>query len=168
MLKRMATLLGGSLAGQLVTLAAAFVLTRLYSPKAFAHLEMFALVTGIAPVLGAGKYEQALMLPKAGTEARVLFAAGQRAVGITALVVFALATLSAPWISRQYGLEQWTVIAYVLPLFCALAAHARLLEYWNHRQAAAGRLASAQASGKLASEGVKLALAATFSQTGLV
>ena len=64
MLKRMATLLGGSLAGQLVTIAAAFVLTRLYSPEAFAHLEMFALVTGIAAVLGTGKFEQALMLPK--------------------------------------------------------------------------------------------------------
>ena len=50
----MATLLGGSLSGQLVTIAAAFALTRLYTPEAFAHLEMFALATGLAAVLGTG------------------------------------------------------------------------------------------------------------------
>ena len=168
MLKRMATLLGGSLAGQLVTIVAAFILTRLYSPEAFAHLEMFALVTGIAAVLGTGKCEQALMLPKAESEARVLFAAGQRAVGITVFVVFALATLSAPWVSARYELEQWTAVAYALPLFCAFAAHARLLEYWHHRNADAGKVATAQASGPLVSEGVKLGLAGPLATTGLV
>ena len=64
MMGRMAKLFGGSLAGQLVAFAAAFVLARLYSPEAFAHLEVFALVTGIAAALGTGKFEQALMLPK--------------------------------------------------------------------------------------------------------
>ena len=168
MLKRMATLLGGSLAGQLVTIAAAFILTRLYSPEAFAHLEMFALATGLAAVLGTGKYEQALMLPKVDADARVLFAAGQRAVGITVFVVFVLAVLTAPWVARAYELEQWTVIAYALPLFCAFAAHARLLEYWHHRNAVAGKVATAQAAGPLASEGVKLAMAGPLSMTGLV
>ena len=167
MLKRMATLLGGSLAGQLVTIAAAFVLTRLYSPEAFAHLEMFALVTGLAAVLGTGKYEQALMLPKAESDARVLFAAGQRSVGITVLVVFVLAILTASWVSREYDLEHWWAMAWGLPLFCAFAAHARLLEYWHHRNADAGKVATAQAAGPLASEGVKLALAGPLSLTGL-
>ena len=168
MLKRMATLLGGSLTGQLVTIAAAFILTRLYSPEAFAHLEMFALVTGIAAVLGTGKYEQALMLPKAGTEARVLFAAGQRSAAVTGLVVFTLAVPSASWVASCYELAYWTPIAYALPILCALAAHARLLEYWHHRKADAGKVAAAQATGPLASEGVKLALATPLATTGLV
>ena len=168
MLKRMATLLGGSLAGQLVTIGAAFILTRLYSPEAFAHLEMFALVTGIVAVLGTGKFEQALMLPKAESEARVLFAAGQRAVGIAVFIVFILATLSASWVSVRYDLEHWTAVAYALPLFCAFAAHARLLEYWHHRSVDAGKVATAQASGPLASEGVKLGLAGPLATTGLV
>lgn len=168
MLKRMATLLGGSLAGQMVTIAAAFVLTRLYSPEAFAHLEMFALVTGIAAVLGTGKFEQALMLPKAESEARVLFAAGQRSAAMTGLVVFALAVPSASLVASRYDLEHWSLIAYALPLCCACAAHARLLEYWHHRKASAGRVAVAQATGPWASEGVKLALAVPLSSTGLV
>ena len=57
MIRRMATLLGGSVTGQLLAILSAFILTRLYGPEAFAHLEMFALVTGIAAVLGTGKFE---------------------------------------------------------------------------------------------------------------
>ena len=164
----MATLLGGSLTGQLVTIAAAFILTRLYSPEAFAHLEMFALVTGVAAVLGAGKFEQALMLPESEAEARVLFSAGQRAVGITILVVFMIAIPTAGWVSREYGLAEWWWMAFALPILCGWAAHARLLEYWHHRNAAADKVASAQAVGPLASEGVKLALSTPLSTTGLV
>lgn len=166
--RRIATLLGGAVAGQLVTVAAAFVLTRLYSPVAFAHLEVFALVTGIAAVLGTGKYEQALMLPKSDDAARVLFAAGQRAVAITMVVVAVLALSTAGWVSERYALPEWRPIAYVLPLFCAWAAHARLLEYWHHRQAAAANVASAQAVAPLASEGVKFTLSALLPSTGLV
>ena len=118
MLKRMATLLGGSLAGQLVTIAAAFILTRLYSPEAFAHLEMFALVTGLAAVLGTGKYEQALMLPKAESEARVLFAAGQRAVGITVFVVFVTFVIRRIRSGRR---NVWQTVSGDLVFFCFIS-----------------------------------------------
>ena len=168
MIRRLATLLGGSLAGQLVTIGAAFILTRLYSPEAFAHLELFALVTGMAAVLGTGKYDQALMLPELEADARVLFAAGQRAAGITGLAVFMLVVPSAGWVSSRYGLDEWVWVAYALPLICALAAHARLLEYWQHRDKQSGPVTSAQAAGPLASEGTKLAMAQPCSTTGLV
>ena len=45
----------------------------------------------------------------------------------------------------RYDLEHWTAVAYALPLFCAFAAHSRLLEYWHHRNADAGKVATAQA-----------------------
>ena len=168
MIRRLATLLGGSLVGQSVTIGAAFILTRLYSPEAFAHLELFALVTGIAAVLGTGKYDQALMLPESEADARVLFAAGQRAACITGLVVFMLVVPSAGWVSSRYELEEWVLVAYALPLICAWAAHARLLEYWQHRNKQSRPVALAQSAGPLASEGTKLAFAVPFSTTGLV
>ena len=168
MIRRMATLLGGSVTGQLVAVLSAFVLTRLYGPEAFAHLEMFALVTGIAAVLGTGKFEQALMLPKAEAEAKALFSAGQRAVGVTIMVVFAVSVLSAGWVAEAYGLSGWVPMAYALPLFAGVAAHTRLLEYWRHRQKAAGRVAAANALGPAAAEGTKLGLSGLLSSTGLV
>lgn len=168
MIRRMATLFGGAVTGQLVTVLAAFVLTRLYTPEAFAHLEMFALATGIVAVLGTGKYEQALMLPKSEGEARVLFAAGQRAVVITTAVVAVLAIGTGTWVSDQYELSNWTLIAWFLPVVCACAAHGRLLEYWHHRQTNAGKVASAQMSAPFASESFKFASAGYLPLTGLV
>ena len=168
MIRRMATLLGGAVTGQLVTVSAAFVLTRLYTPEAFAHLEMFALATGMVAVLGTGKFEQALMLPKSDAEARVLFAAGQRSVVITVLFVAVLAAVSGRWISDQYELSHWAPVSLILPLACAFAAHGRLLEYWHHRQKTSEKVASAQASAPFASESVKFALAGPVPWTGLV
>lgn len=168
MIRRMATLMGGAAAGQLVTVLAAFVLTRLYTPEAFAHLEMFALVTGMAAVLGTGKYEQALMLPESDREARVLFSAGQRAAAITLLVVGSAAWLTQDWITERYALPAWKWVSLCLPFVCALAAHGRLLEYWHHRQKSVGKVASAQALAPLTSEAVKMAGASFFSLSGLV
>lgn len=168
MIRRMVTLMGGAAAGQLVTVLAAFVLTRLYTPEAFAHLEMFALITGIAAVLGTGKYEQALMLPESDREARVLFSAGQRATSITLLVVGGLAWFTQDWITQHYSLPAWKWVSLFLPFVCALAAHARLLEYWHHRQKTVGKVASAQALAPVTSEAIKMSGASFFSLSGLV
>lgn len=168
MIQRMATLLGGAVTGQLVTVLAAFILTRLYSPSAFAHLEMFALVTGIAAVLGTGKFEQALMLPKDMAKAKALFSAGQRAVAKTTLLVGLLSLLTANLVAETYDLEGWFWLACVLPLFAGVAAHTRLLEYWHHRNTEAIPVASANATGPLAAEATKLGLSSAWSTTGLV
>ena len=168
MIRRMATLLGGSVTGQLLAILSAFILTRLYGPEAFAHLEMFALVTGIAAVLGTGKFEQALMLPKGEDEARALFSAGQRAVGLTIMAVYVVSVLTAHWVADAYGLEGWVTLAYVLPLFAGIAAHTRLLEYWRHRQKEAGWVAAANALGPAAAESAKLGMSGFLSSTGLV
>ena len=151
-----------------MTVLAAFILTRLYSPEAFAHLEMFALVTGVAAVLGTGKYEQALMLPTSEDDARILFAAGQRAAAITLLVVGGATLVTADWVSAQYALPGWPWICWFLPLVCAVAAHGRLLEYWHHRQKSVGKVATAQAVAPVSSEAIKMAGASVFTSTGLV
>ena len=168
MIRRMATLMGGSVAGQLVSVLAAFALTRLYSPEAFAHLEMFALVTGIGAVLGTGKFEQALMLPKQEGAARSLLWAGQRSVGYAAVLTAIIAWPTAAWVSREWALEQWSMVALFLPVFVAFAAHTRLLEYWHHRQANAGPVALANGGAPFAAESGKLAGSLMLPLSGLV
>ncbi len=155
MMGRMAKLFGGSLAGQLVAFGAAFVLARLYSPEAFAHLEVFALVTGIAAALGTGKFEQALMLPKSEKDALGLLWAGQRAVWLTVMVIAVLAWGTAQWVAQTWSLQGWSWVALGLPLFAGLAAHSRLMEYWHHRQSKVENVALAQASGPMLSEWTK-------------
>ena len=167
MIRRMTTLMGGSVAGQLVSILAAFVLTRLYSPEAFAHLEMFALVTGIGAVLGTGKFEQALMLPKGKGAARSLLWAGQRSVWVAVGVTATLAWPTSNWVSEQWGLEQWPMLALFLPVFVGLAAHTRLMEYWHHREAAASPVALANGGAPIAAETGKFAGSAILPLSGL-
>lgn len=167
MIRRMATLLAGSVSGQLLTLAASFLLTRLFTPEAFAHLELFALVTGIGAVLGTGKFEQALMLPRDPEEANALFWAGQRAVAITFLVSLLLLWPSAPWVSAHWSLDAWGWIAAGLPFFVAISAHSRLLEYWHHRHAGASRVAWSNGLAPLGAETTKLSTSAVLPLTGL-
>lgn len=167
MIRRVAALLSGSVSGQVLTLLASFLLTRLYSPEAFAHLEMFALVTGIGAVLGTGKYDQALMLPKDESEARSLFFVGQRFVAVFALFVGITAVATSSWVSEKWSLPAWPWIVWGLPLAVALAAHARLLEYWRHRQSEVASVAWANLSGPLASESTKIAMASALPFSGL-
>jgi O-antigen/teichoic acid export membrane protein len=167
MIRRMATLLAGSVSGQLLTLASSFLLTRLFSPEAFAHLELFALVTGIGAVLGTGKFEQAMMLPRVAAEAEALFWAGQRAIAITFVVTLLLVWPSASWVSERMSLDSWGPIAIGLPAFVAIAAHSRLLEYWHHRVANAGRVAWANGLGPLGAEATKLAASSVLPLSGL-
>lgn len=167
MIRRVAALLSGSVSGQVLTLLASFLLTRLYSPEAFAHLEMFALVTGIGAVLGTGKYDQALMLPQEESEARSLFFAGQRFVAVFALFVGIAAIATSSWVSEKWSLPAWPWIAWGLPFAVALAAHARLLEYWRHRQSEVVSVAWANLSGPLASESTKIATASALPFSGL-
>jgi lipopolysaccharide exporter len=167
MIQRMAKLLGGSLTGQLVTFGAAFALTRVYGPEAFAHLEVFALVTGIGAALGTGKFEQALMLPKKEKEALGLLWAGQRAVWCTVLIVAVLGIGSAQWVSETWALPGWVWMAWGLPVFVGLAAHSRLLEYWHHRHGRVENVALAQASGPFLSEFTKWVSAGVLPLGGL-
>lgn len=167
MIRRMAKLLGGSLAGQLVAFGAAFVLARIYGPEAYAHLEIFALVTGIGAVLGTGKFEQALMLPKSEKDALGLLWAGQRFVWATVLLVAVVGIGSAHWVAETWSLPSWRWIAWSLPVFTGLAAHARLLEYWHHRQSQVGHVAVAKASGPFLSELTKWGSAGWFPLMGL-
>ena len=167
MIRRMATLLGGSVTGQLVAMASAFALTRLYGPEAFAHLEMFALVTGIGAVLGTGKYEQALMLPKSESAAQSLLWAGQRSVWWTVLIVAALVWPTAGWVAEQWALEGWWPIALMLPAFVGFAAHSRLMEYWHHRHGKAGPVALANGGAPLFAESGKFAAFGSLPFSGL-
>ena len=144
-----------------MAIVSAFALTRLYGPEAFAHLEMFALVTRYwsidKTVLGTGKFEQALMLPKSESAAQSLLWAGQRAVLWTVLIVAVIVWPTAGWVTEQWSLEGWWSLAVILPVFVGVAAHSRLMEYWHHRHGKAGPVALANGGAPLLAESGKFA-----------
>ena len=71
--KNIALLLSGNIIGQLISILASILLTRLYSPNDFAVLAYFLTITGIISVIAGGRYELAIMLPKENVKANALY-----------------------------------------------------------------------------------------------
>lgn len=67
------TLVGGTAAGQLVSLAARPVLTRLFTPEAFGVLGFYAAAVATLATAAAGRYEDAVPLPASRREADALW-----------------------------------------------------------------------------------------------
>lgn len=61
--KHIVTLGVGSFVSQLIPIAASLILSRIYSPQAYADWGIFVSYTGILTVLASGKYELAILRP---------------------------------------------------------------------------------------------------------
>lgn len=83
--KRAMTLVGGTSAAQLIPLAIAPFLTRLYSPEEYGVLAIFGSISAILAAVAAGRYTVAIMLPESDRDA----------VQVTGLALFIAASVSA-------------------------------------------------------------------------
>lgn len=78
------TLVTGSMAAQLITLALTPVLSRMYGPNQFGEYAIFVSVSTLVAILGTVRYEMAIVLPRSPREA----------AGITRLTVRLLTTVA--------------------------------------------------------------------------
>lgn len=70
--KHVATLMAGTVTGQVIVFAFTPILSRLFTPDDFTTLEQFTMIMSIAVVVITGKYEFAIMHPKEERDARQL------------------------------------------------------------------------------------------------
>lgn len=131
-LRQVATLLGGSVLAQLISLLAAPLLTRLYSPEAFGALALFiAIVAALAPGVG-GRYEVAVVVVADAQERRdFFFITLWLTAALCLLFLLVLAAAFAPlsaWLSAG-ALGNWLWLA-PLALF-ATGASAALRSWAN-------------------------------------
>ena len=83
--KRALTLVSGTSAAQLIPLAIAPILTRLYSPEDYGILAIFGSIVAVLTAVAAGRYTVAVMLPDNDRDA----------VQVTGLALFLAAVVSA-------------------------------------------------------------------------
>lgn len=93
--RSIATLLSGTMAAQLVTLAATPILSRVYGPGPFGEFALFVSATTLIAILGTLRYEMAIVLPRSQREAAAIARLGTCllalvAIGITAVSVLIL------------------------------------------------------------------------------
>ncbi len=104
-----AKLAGGSTVAQILVVAGAPVLTRLYSPEDFGALATFSALSAILITVAAGRYELAVMLPDDDDEATQLSALALLLVCVVsaATLVMAAVLYVVVVIPRGWALGAW-------------------------------------------------------------
>lgn len=131
--RQVGILLKGSIVAQLITVAAAPILTRIYSPEAFGILAMFAaIISAISPGI-TGRYDMAAIVIKDEDEGRQLF---------TISVIFnfflcILITLSLPFFSiSSYATSTYSDLGwliYLIPPTIFLTGFINSYKSWANR-----------------------------------
>lgn len=131
--RSIATLMSGSVLGQLIALAAYPVVTRLFSPSDFGLFNVFYSYVEVFIILATGKYELAFPLTADDAEARALLRYTRRRTALVSsllLVVVALLIVfdALPGKSGALG-----IVALLIPAVVFFAANVRLHSFLFNR-----------------------------------
>ena len=154
-------LVSGTAVAQILTVATAPLITRLYGPEAFGLFALFISVVNILLVISCLRYELAIMLPKEDKEA-------VNVLGVSLVFVVVTSGLLIPlvgWFGRSFA--RWLKspelgeYLYLVPLAIFFGGTFLALNYWNSRKRQFGRLSVARVTG--ASTTTSIQLGAGFS-----
>lgn len=153
----MATLAGGSAAGQAVIIVASPVLTRLYSPGDFGLLAIYAAMISMCGVMASLHYQLAIPIPRTDKAAASV---ALLAILLTLASAVLLALLSNP-LGRPIAnvLNAPALIDYfwLVPIGVAFFSLYQVLTYWAIRKRAFGRLARTKLSQALSATAIQIA-----------
>jgi len=134
-------LAGGTAGSQVITVAAAPILTRLYGPESFGVLATFASILALLNVVSSLRYELAIAVPEDDDEAIALvwlcFVLVAISTALTALGVALLGNQLVSWL-HQPALKP---LLWLLPVGVLLTGVYQPLSYWAIRRKQFGLLA---------------------------
>jgi O-antigen/teichoic acid export membrane protein len=156
--RRAMTLVGGTSTAQLIPLAIAPLLTRLYTPADYGILAIFGSIVAVLTAVAAGRYTVAIMLPDNDRDA----------VQVTGLALFLAALVSALllllvpvalWlmggVSMIHDLDGWL---YLVPVAVFLGSMFESLGYFSLRKDKVSQIAQANVLKTAISGGTQVSL----------
>lgn len=162
-------LMSGTALSQVINVAVAPLLTRLYDPKDFGEFGVFMSITGILIAVCTLRYDQALMLPKRTEDAANLF--GISVIGVAAVSSVATAIClgfgsQIAAAAKSPALAQWLWLS---PIFVLLSGGYQTLNAWSTRRKQFHRASISQVVRSIATSIAQLAAGiGGGSPTGLV
>jgi O-antigen/teichoic acid export membrane protein len=126
-------LVGGTATAQLITILAAPLLTRLYSPEDFGLLAVYASLLALIGVIASLRYEVAIPLPDEDAEAANIVALCLILVGSITLFTAILVYLAGPDIADALGVPALAGYLWLLPLGVLLSGAYNVFNYWSLR-----------------------------------
>jgi len=163
-------LASGTTLAQVLIVAAAPVLTRLYEPAAFGTAAQFAAVVGIAAVVACLRYDLAIVLPKTDEDGAALLWVSLALASCAGLGMWLLVEVLPDEVLTALGSDTIPDYALLVGLGTSASGLMSALSYWYSRRSRYGRLSVARvlASGTTAVGQIAYGAAVGGSAVGLV
>jgi O-antigen/teichoic acid export membrane protein len=150
------TLVGGTGIAQVVAIAVAPILSRIYSPSDFGILALFVSLSGILGAIACLRYEMSIMLPDSKKEADT-----QLILSIIVALLFSTITaiiflLFKNPILQLFNAQELGNYVYLIPLFIFLQGMFLSLNFWNSRNKKFKNMSRARISASLSQAGTQI------------
>jgi O-antigen/teichoic acid export membrane protein len=127
--KNIFTLMTGTGVAQLIPVAIAPILTRLYSPEDFGLIALYLSIVSIITVFATGRYELAIMLPKFKAEVRAVVRLSAALISVVSVLALLFVFLFNHEFSDLLGNDQISAWLYILPASIFLTGFYQLINY---------------------------------------
>ncbi len=129
-IKNVTTVAGGTIIAQLIAIAFAPIITRLYGPEAFGVLGIFIASSAIIINIGSLTYQIAIVLPKKDDDAKAIAALSLIiATVLSSVLALILFLFRTPIISLLH-LEAISSFIFLIPVFIFFSACHKIVEQW--------------------------------------
>lgn len=128
-----ASLMSGSIGGQLITMLSAPIITRLYSATDFGALAIFISFLGLAVLISSLRYELAIPLPSSKVEALNITFLSLVLVAFTSVSIGLLVVLYYIFFQASFSSNLLLDYIWLLPIGVLVAGSYTVLNYWSLR-----------------------------------
>ena len=126
-------LVGGTAGAQLLTVLAAPLLTRLYSPEDFGMLAVYASLLALISIISSLRYELAIPLPEDDAEAANIAVLSLILVGLSTLLAGFMMLLASQPLANVLGLPGLARYLWLLPIGVLFGGTYTIFNYWSVR-----------------------------------
>ena len=135
-LRKLVTLASGTFVGQLLVIASAPLLTRLFTPEMFGYFAVFSAVTVIIATVICLRVEFAVPVIVGDDEAAAMVVGGTIIVTVMSLSTIVLVVVAGPWFARLVDAEPIAGLLWLVPAATWMWGIGSLLTYWSLRRGA--------------------------------
>lgn len=154
--RNIAILSAGTIAAQAIPVAAAPVLTRLFSPEDFGIFALYVSIASIVSVIATGRYELAIMLPADEKDAVTLTGLSMMTAILVSLLVLVSVSVFGATVAISIGHSEIVYWLYLIPLSVFFAGAYQSLNTWYNRQQQYRKMAIAKTTQSFAASMIQI------------
>jgi O-antigen/teichoic acid export membrane protein len=157
-LKAAAKLSGATVLGQIVSILASLILTRLYTPGDFGVLGVFTAIANQLNVFICMRYEWAILTPKEDKKATDVIFLSVTLSAVVAAIIAMVISVSSDRIAFWVKVPALAKVLWLMPIAVLSAGLFQIFNYWALRQKDFSIVAKAQVAKSLWSNGFQIGL----------